>query len=144
MKNRNQDSLKQGRTLLASAPWGFALVLGAVIHSAGAHAQDSQHGEKLYEARCGGCHSLDKNRIGPMHRGVVGRKVATVAGFHYSKALAAKSFIWDEALLDSWLAGPAKLVPGTTMGFRVADAKDRKDIIAYLAANSPGKTAATK
>lgn len=118
--------------------------MGVLAHTSAANAQDSQHGEKLYEARCGGCHSLDKNRIGPQHRGVVGRKVATVPGYRYSKALAAKSFIWDEALLDTWLAGPAKLVPGTTMGFRVADAKDRKDIIAYLVANSSGKMTAPK
>ncbi|QCI80076.1 c-type cytochrome [Hankyongella ginsenosidimutans] len=120
------------------------MLLSAVFYSVDAHAQDSQRGERLYEARCGGCHSLDKNRVGPMHRGVVGRKVATVAGYRYSKALAAKNFIWDEALLDAWLTAPAKLAPGTAMGFRVADATDRKDIIAYLAANSPAKPSASR
>ncbi len=130
--------------MIAAALWSLPLLLSAVFYSVDAHAQDSQRGERLYEARCGGCHSLDKNRVGPMHRGVVGRKVATVAGYRYSKALAAKNFIWDEALLDAWLTAPAKLAPGTAMGFRVADATDRKDIIAYLAANSPAKPSASR
>jgi len=67
-----------------------------------------------------------------MHRGVVGRPVASVDGFRYSKALAAQSFIWDEATLDKWLENPPALVPGTAMGIRVRSAEDRADIIAYL------------
>jgi len=67
-----------------------------------------------------------------MHRGVVGRPVASVDGFPYSKALSSQKFVWDEATLDKWLADPPVLVPGTAMGIRVRSAEDRADIIAYL------------
>ena len=35
-------------------------------------------------------------------------------------------------LLDRWLANTQAVVPGTRMNFRVANAKDRADIIAFL------------
>lgn len=93
---------------------------------------DAGRGAQLYKRVCAACHSLDANRIGPMHRGVVGRPVASVDGFRYSKALSSQKFVWDEATLDKWLADPPALVPGTAMGIRVRSAEDRADIIAYL------------
>lgn len=89
-------------------------------------------GDTLYQNRCTVCHSLDTNRIGPMHRGVVGRKVASVAGFTYSKPLRAQKFIWTEKNLDIWLTNPIAMVPGTAMFVRVPMAQDRADLIAYL------------
>jgi cytochrome c len=93
---------------------------------------DPARGAQLYKRVCAACHSLDTNRIGPMHRGVVGRPVASVGGFRYSQALSAQSFVWDEAALDKWLENPPAMVPGTAMGIRVPKAQDRADIIAYL------------
>lgn len=96
-------------------------------------------GETLYQNRCTVCHSLDTNRIGPMHRGVVGRKVASVSGFTYSKPLKAQKFIWTENNLDIWLTNPIAMVPGTSMFVRVPMAQDRADLIAYLKLQiSPG------
>ena len=99
-----------------------------------APAGDLARGESLYQSRCGACHSLDANRIGPAHRGVIGRRAATAPGFHYSTALAARSFVWNERNLDQWLQNPTAFVPGTSMGVRVPAAQDRADIIAYLRA----------
>lgn len=93
---------------------------------------DAARGAQLYKRVCAVCHSLDANRIGPMHRGVLGRPVASVDGFRYSKALSAQSFVWDEATLDKWLENPPALAPGTAMGIRVRSADDRADIIAFL------------
>ena len=93
---------------------------------------DATHGAQLYASRCGACHSIDANRVGPMHRGVVGRRVATAPGFHYSPALAARAFVWTPDNLDTWLQGPTRFVPGTAMGISVPSAQDRADIIAYL------------
>jgi cytochrome c len=93
---------------------------------------DPAHGAQLYKRVCAACHSLDANRIGPMHRGVVGRPVASVDGFRYSQALSAQHFVWDEAMLNKWLEDPPGLVPGTAMGIRVPKAQDRADVIAYL------------
>ena len=95
-------------------------------------AADAVRGEQLYESRCFGCHAIDANRIGPMHRGVVGRKAGSAAGFAYSPALRGAVVIWAEETLDRWLANPQGFIPGARMGFRVAEPADRADIIAFL------------
>lgn len=97
-----------------------------------AAAADAAHGQELYESRCGGCHSLDANRVGPAHRGVFGRKAGTAPGFSYSPAVRNSGVVWEEKTLDAWLTNPQALIPGQRMNFRVATAEDRADIIAYL------------
>ena len=107
---------------------------------AGAMSQlnpDIEQGQTLYESKCGGCHSLDQNRIGPKHRGVVGRKVASVPDYDYSPAIRKLDGVWTRKRIDQWLQGPQALAPGTKMFFQVTDSGQRKAIIAYLAANSP-------
>jgi cytochrome c len=93
---------------------------------------DPVAGGKLYAA-CMGCHSLDDNDVGPLHRGVVGRMAGAVHGYAYSAALKGTGIVWTPAMLDRWLTSPQKLVPGSKMYFSVAKAQDRADIIAYLA-----------
>lgn len=106
-----------------------ALALGcAYAHAAG----DPARGAELYEARCSGCHSLDANRVGPMHRGIVGRKAGSVKDYPYSAALRKSKLTWNEGALERWLANPEALVPGQKMGYSVAEPEDRADIIAYL------------
>ncbi|ACV36931.1 c-type cytochrome [Accumulibacter sp.] len=106
-------------------------VLGLALAGAAA-AADPGRGAGLYEARCGACHSLDAHRVGPLHRGVVGRRAGSAPGYDYSPALAAAAFTWDAALLDAWLKDPEALVPGQRMGYSVADASDRGDLVAFL------------
>lgn len=121
------------RLLLAGAAAGWlSLSLAAAQPMA---AGDAARGEQLYPLRCGACHSLDANRVGPRHRGVVGRRSASVADFNYSPALRRLGVTWDEAALDRWLTNPTSIAPGTSMGIRVASAQERADIIAYLRAN---------
>jgi cytochrome c len=86
----------------------------------------------LYESRCGGCHSVDSHRIGPLHNGVFGRRAGSAAGYEYSAALKSSTLIWGEATLDQWLSNPERTIPGQAMGYRVEDARDRADLIAYL------------
>jgi cytochrome c len=93
---------------------------------------DPVAGAKLYQS-CMGCHSLDDNDVGPKHRGVVGRKAGTVVGYAYSPALRASGIVWTPDMIDRWLQGPQKLVPGAKMYFTVANPKNRADIIAFLA-----------
>lgn len=92
-------------------------------------------GEQVFK-RCVACHTIDKggsNGIGPNLHGVVGRAVASHAGFSYSGAMKAKGGVWDEAALDPYLETPMKAVPGTRMAFAgVIDAADRKALILYL------------
>lgn len=108
----------------------LALLLAAAATPA--LAGDPARGEQLYESRCIACHSLDANRVGPMHRGVYGRKAGSVPGFAYSPALTASSVVWTADTLDRWLTDPQSLIPGQRMNFRVALPDDRADIIAYL------------
>ena len=113
------------RAILAAA---FAIAAAAAPAVAG----DAVHGKELYESRCGACHSLDANRVGPAHRGVYGRTAGTAANFSYSTAVKNSGVVWQENTLDAWLTNPQALIPGQRMNFRVATAEDRADIIAYL------------
>ncbi len=97
-------------------------------------------GAALYQAKCGGCHSLDSNRIGPAHRGVVGRKPASVSGYAYSAAIKKLTGVWTPARLDAWLQGPQKVAPGSKMFLTIADPATRASIIAYLQSVSPQAT----
>jgi len=92
---------------------------------------DAEHGETLYQG-CQDCHSLDKNDVGPKHRGVYGRKGGSVADYTYSEALKNANIVWDEANLDQWLADPQNFLPGVKMFYHLDEAKDRADIIEYL------------
>ena len=96
-------------------------------------------GEQIFR-RCVACHTIDKdgaNGIGPNLHGVVGRAIASHAGFSYSGAMKAKGGTWDEAALDAYLEAPMKAIPGTRMAFAgVIDAADRKALILYLEAQN--------
>lgn len=104
----------------------------ALVAAQPATGQDAGRGEKLYEQRCGACHGLDFDRVGPRHRGIIGRQAGSVDGYDYSPALRRAGIVWTSATLDTWLANPEALVPGQRMGYSVPDAADRADIIAYL------------
>jgi len=108
----------------------FAALLAAALP---AHAGDAARGAMLYEARCVACHSPQADRVGPRHAGVVGRRAGSAKGFDYSPALGASQFRWDAKSLERWLADPEAVVPGQRMGYRVSEAKNREDIVAFLA-----------
>ena len=109
------------------------LLIAALVASAlPARAADAHRGATLYEERCTGCHSLDANRVGPKHRGVFGRKAGGVSEFRYSTGVGSSTVVWNEATLDRWLASPQGFIAGARMGFRIGDAADRADLIAFL------------
>ena len=111
---------------------GLALAL-LLAGSAVAYAEgDPAKGEQVYH-RCQGCHSIDRNRIGPMHKGLFGRTAGSVPGFDYSAAMKSSGIVWTAATLDLFLQGPRQMVPGTKMTFvGLPKAQDRADLIAYL------------
>jgi len=98
---------------------------------AGALAGDPARGETVYQA-CQDCHSLDKNDVGPRHRGVYGRKAGSLPDYDYSKALKSANIVWNEETLDKWLTDPQAVAPGAKMFFHLSDPQDRADVIAYL------------
>jgi cytochrome c len=110
----------------------IALPVARAEAAGDAAAGDAIRGQEIYESRCIACHSPDANRVGPMHRGVFGRKAGSLPDYTYSKALKGSNFVWNDDTLDKWLTNPQAFVPGQKMNFKVAKVEDRADIIAYL------------
>lgn len=118
---------------LASAIAAAAIAIGAPAAMA-APAGNAVRGEALYE-RCFACHSLETDRAGPRHCGLLGRRAGSVPGFDYSPAMRASGIVWSADTLDRFLAAPTAVVPGTSMGYAgIASAQERADLIAYLRA----------
>jgi cytochrome c len=109
----------------------FAALL-AVCTLSTSSAQTGADGKDLFEKRCGGCHSLDRDKEGPHLRGVYGRTAGTVTSFVYSDALKKSQIAWTGDTLEKWLADTDKLAPGNDMAFRVEDAGERRQIVSYL------------
>jgi cytochrome c len=86
--------------------------------------------------KCAACHSFEQggtNKIGPALWGVVGRDVASVEGFAYSDALAAKEGEWTFEELYGFIHNPKGYVPGTKMAFAgIQNPEDLADVLVYL------------
>jgi cytochrome c len=94
---------------------------------------DAKRGLAVFEKRCTGCHSLDEDKEGPRLRGVYGQKAGILSTtFEYSSALKASNVTWDAPSLNQWMADPEKIIPKSDMFFRVPQAQERIDVIAYL------------
>jgi cytochrome c len=115
----------------SKAACALALAL-ACLHAQGAGKADLRAGEAIY-ARCMGCHALDYDRTGPHHCGLFGRRAGSVPGFPYSEAMKRADIVWSAKTLDRFLANPAKMVPGTSMGYAgISDPGERHALIAWL------------
>ena len=93
-----------------------------------------EDGAKVFR-KCSACHKLEQgaNGTGPYLYGVVGRDIASAAGFSYSDALASKGDVWTPENLSGFLEKPSAWAPGTSMGFAgLNKIEDRADVIAYL------------
>jgi cytochrome c len=78
------------------------------------------------------------NRLGSGLYGIVGHHSASIENFDYSPAMKAFDKVRDAARLDGFLADPRAPVPGPKMTFSgLKDAKDRQNVIGYLASLSP-------
>ncbi len=95
---------------------------------------DISAGANLFEDRCTMCHVAAGGGQGPSLAGVFGRKAGMTAEFHYTAALKGSGVTWTATELDRFLAGPGEAIPGTAMAVTVPDARQRADLIAYLAA----------
>ena len=109
------------------APLDFAALMASA---------DAAAGEREW-AKCRSCHALDgSDGVGPHLNGVVGRAMASVAGFSYSPAMVEHASVapeWTPEALQEFLANPKGVVSGTKMSFAgLKDPQDRADIIAYL------------
>jgi cytochrome c2 len=103
---------------------------------------DSEKGAKVFR-KCVSCHMVGdgaKNRVGPQLNNIIGREIASLEGYRYSKgmkAYAEAQNVWSEENMDAYLANPRKAVKGTRMAFAgLRKEKDRHNVIAYLKAAS--------
>jgi cytochrome c len=117
----------------ARVPLVALLAAASLLSPVVAFAQQTD-GERLFRQRCGTCHSLEmgQNRAGPHLLGVIGRAAGTVNGARYSTAMQDSNIVWDNQSLDSFLAAPRRMVPGTSMTVGIPNAAQRAAIIAYL------------
>ena len=96
---------------------------------------DLDNGRRVF-ARCRACHTITEggpNMTGPNLYGVFGREAGDKEGYNYSTALREAEFAWDAERLDHWLENPREFLRGNKMSFPgIADATDRRDLIAFL------------
>ena len=121
-----------GRRMLATGILSAVAVLIALTLPYAGAANDTSRGKELFEKRCSGCHSPDRDMEGPHLAGVYGRRSGSIPDFPYSDALKKAQITWNAETLDRWLTDPEQLVPDTDMAFRVEKADERAEIIRYL------------
>tara|TARA_A100000164_G_scaffold378117_1_gene418926 strand:+ start:1790 stop:2320 length:531 start_codon:yes stop_codon:yes gene_type:complete len=97
-----------------------------------------EKGKSVFK-KCAACHSIKKggkNNIGPALYSVVGRNIAGIDGYKYSKALVAYGKQWNVDELNGFLLKPAKWIKGNKMGFAgLKKEEDRASVILYLNSN---------
>ncbi len=126
---------------------GFILIISTplVFAESAYPIGEAKAGAKVYK-KCVTCHMIGddaKHRIGPHLNGIVGRGVAALNDYKYSKgmnAYAKVQKVWTQETLDVYLAKPRQAVKGTRMAFvGLRKAKDRQNVIAYMKKASPKK-----
>jgi len=96
-------------------------------------------GAKVFK-KCAACHSIAEggaNKIGPALWGVLGRPTGSVAGYKYSKAMAAYGKNWSFEEMNGFLTKPKDWIKGTKMSFAgLKNAKERAAVILYMNKNT--------
>lgn len=100
---------------------------------------DAAKGEGIFK-KCVACHTIaagGANGIGPNLHGVMGKPLASHAGFPYSDALKSKGGNWTWDAMNEWLSNPKKFAPGNKMTFAgLGNPEERAAVMLYL--NSQG------
>jgi cytochrome c len=100
---------------------------------------DAEHGQNVFK-KCSACHSVKKggkNKIGPALYNVLGRDVASIDDYKYSKALIAYEKSWTFIEMNGFLIKPQAYIKGTKMAFAgLKKEKDRASVILFMNQNS--------
>lgn len=105
----------------------------------GLDAPNADDGQAIFKQRCSGCHATkpgEKSSAANLSA-IVGRGAAAAPGTNYSEALKTSGIAWTREALDSYLAAPQKVVPGTWMPVSLPDPAQRAHVVDYLASISP-------
>jgi len=90
--------------------------------------------------KCAACHTVTKggaNGQGPNLYGILGAKVAHLAGFAYSDAVKNHGGNWGWDELSHWVESPRKYIAGNKMSFAgISKPQDRADLLVYLNSQS--------
>lgn len=102
------------------------------------------NGERQFARKCSICHSLtpgSARRAGPTLFGLFGRPAGTVPDYVYSDRLTGSDIIWTDSSINALFdLGPDHYIPGSKMPMqRIADPRDRADLIAYLRRETTGE-----
>ena len=104
------------------------------IGAGSAVAADIEAGKMTFK-KCALCHTNEKgkSKVGPSLFAIVGRKSASLDNYNYSDAMKKFDHVWTPQELDTYLADPRAVVPGTKMIFPgIKDKTERENLIAYL------------
>jgi cytochrome c len=113
----------------------FACLTACCLSPAISRAQDAPAPQAQFLTSCGTCHSAEKGaapRQGPNLAGVYGRRAGSLPDYHYSDALKAGGWVWDDTTLDPWMENAQAVHPGTIMSYRQRDPAKRALILEYL------------
>jgi cytochrome c len=99
-------------------------------------AYAGDHGAEVFRA-CVACHTLSEKetpRAGPTLAGLYGRRIASLAGYHFSDALKGMNIVWTpDTVAKLFEVGPNAYTPGTKMPEqRIGSPEDRKALTGFL------------
>lgn len=128
---------------------GAAVVEGPRDYFTLISTADVAKGQEVHK-KCVQCHTFEAggaNLQGPNLYGVLGRPVASQAGFKYSAgkgSLTEMGGEWTYEKLDHFLERPKAMAPGTAMNFaglnsRITGQQDRANLIAFLRTLTAGE-----
>jgi cytochrome c len=125
-----------GRVALLSGIAYLALSTFSASEELVSQNEDVTSGQLVFNNVCRMCHSIKEgdNRLGPHVRGIIGRKAGSLPNYTYSSAMKGANFVWDEEILERFIANPDETVPGNNMKpyGGLASADSRVKLIAFL------------
>jgi cytochrome c len=99
-------------------------------------ADTKDRGAVVFRA-CSACHGVTRNDThlaGPTLHQIMGRRIASLGGYEFSKALTGMDIVWTpETISKLFEVGPAQYTPGTKMPEqRITDPDERQALVAWL------------
>ncbi len=125
--------------------WRLALLAALALSACGGQDEANVRPLTIEErgriafAPCAVCHSV-KDPSAPGYARLVGPSLFNIYGapsarqeFDYSPAMRNANLVWDDAMLDAFIASPSSIVPKSRMSYAgEANAEKRAAIVAYL------------